>query len=456
MMYMNQLYWGPGVRRINTWYHHSFTRQLDLFPDKLADLQGAVLKVSTFHFAPCNFFHRAENGTVLLRYGMEIEVVKTVARVLNFTLTFMEPPNGENWGEELENGSWFGLIGQLQRHEADIGLANWFVSWRYLQVVDMTAPYRTEVMIFMALTEPPLPHWQSPAFPFHQWTWLAVLLGLIVSGPCLFLVALASGQCGGERSNLQNLSFAWYYAFGLHFCEAHTTLPRSTSTQIFVLFFWLYTMILTMVYSANLKSFLLVKKRPTVMQTLQDLYESGLEVSAAVELYRYEFAMSSNPYLQRLTEVYRYYDDLEKLFPPLLQGRTVILLPRSYTDYIIKNRFTRRGVSSARIMKEHYQTYNVALGLQRHSPLKSKLSQLMGWIQQSGLVSKFFLDSLRLDASLRDGGGDDIVSGLEDVAEADGVIPLSIDHMQGLFLITGLGWFCSILSFTLERIILSY
>ncbi|XP_071518321.1 glutamate receptor U1-like [Panulirus ornatus] len=299
---MNQLYWGPGVRRINTWYRHRFTRQLDLFPDKVSDLQGAILKVSTFNYEPCNFLHRAENGTVVLRYGVDIEVVIAVARVLNMTLDFTETSNGEMWGEELENGSWYGLMGQLQRHEVDIGLANLFISSHNLQVPDLTSPYRTEMMCFMTRTEPPLPQWQSLAFPFHQWTWLAVLVGLIVSGPLLFLMARASDRCGGELRSLQSLSYSWYYAFGVHFCEAHDSLPRSASTQIFVLFLWLYTMILTMVYSNSLKAFLLVKKQPTMMETIQDLYESGLEVAGLTELYKYEFASSSSPYLQSGTE----------------------------------------------------------------------------------------------------------------------------------------------------------
>ncbi|XP_071518336.1 probable glutamate receptor [Panulirus ornatus] len=204
---MNQLYWGPGVRRINTWYRHRFTRQLDLFPDKLADLQGAVLKVSTFNHAPCNFLHRAENGTVVLFYGTDVETVKAVARALNFTLEFLETPNGETWGGMYENGSWYGLMGHLQRHEVDIGLANLFITQYFLQVISLTAPYRTETQLlakifnytqvsgFLIRVEPPLPHWQALAFPFNKWTWLGVVVGLIISGPVLFLFAWGSGQC---------------------------------------------------------------------------------------------------------------------------------------------------------------------------------------------------------------------------------------------------------------------
>ncbi|XP_071514549.1 ionotropic receptor 21a-like [Panulirus ornatus] len=457
VLYMNQLYWGPGARRINTWYHHRFTRQVELFPDKLADFQGAVLKASSFNYEPVTFLHRAENGTVLLRYGVVIEVVQAIARVLNISLKIIETPNDETWGEKMGNGSWYGVMGQLQRQEVDIGLANLFITSHWLQVADLTAPYRSEAMLFMTRTEPPLPHWQALAFPFHQWTWLAVLVGLIISGPLLFLLAWSSGRCVGEVPILQDLTFAWYYAFGMHFCEAHKSLPRSTSTQIFVLFLWLYTMLLTISYSASLKAFLLVKKQPAMMDTFQDLHESGLEVAGVVERYKYEFALSSNPHLQGLTKVFKYYDNQEKVFPSLLEGKCVYLVNQFTWDYLIKNRFTKRGVSRVRLMKEHYMTYSVGMGLQRHSPLKTKFDEIMGWIQQSGLVNKFLLQSLQLEASLKkaDGGVEGSGSSQEDVAEADGVIPLSIDHMQGLFFITCFGWLSGVISFIFEKLILT-
>lgn len=46
----------------------------------------------------------------------------------------------------------------------------------------------------MARVEPPVPRWQAPSFPFHPWTWLAIIVGIVVSGPILFIVANLSGQ----------------------------------------------------------------------------------------------------------------------------------------------------------------------------------------------------------------------------------------------------------------------
>lgn len=52
------------------------------------------------------------------------------------------------------------------------------------------------------------------------------------------------------------------------------------STRIFVLFMWLYTMILTVIYSSNLTAFLLVTRAPSSIQTMEDIYQSGRELAS--------------------------------------------------------------------------------------------------------------------------------------------------------------------------------
>ncbi|XP_071514970.1 ionotropic receptor 21a-like [Panulirus ornatus] len=460
MLYMNQLYWGQGVRRINTWRHHRFTHQLDLFPDKLADLQGAVLKVSTFMFEPCIFYRRAPNGSIVSRYGVDIEVTKAVAYLLNFTAKFEEPPDRKTWGSKLENGSWYGMVGQLERNEVDIGVANLYVSSFQTEVLDFSAPYTSEMTCFMTRTEPPLPRWQALAFPFHIRMWLAILAGLTVSGPLLFFVAWCSSRCGGEEiRSLQSLSFSWYYAFGMHFCEAHVSLPRMASTQILVMFLWLYTMILTIAYSSNLRAFLIVRKPPAMMETIKEVYESGLQVAADGTIYKAGIAASSDPYLQGLTKVYKGYDFQEEAFPLVLEGKAVFLGNRVTLEFLV-SKFTIQGIPRMRIMKENFASYTIAMALQRHSPLKRKVDMVLGWIRQSGLVRYYFVDSLRQAAAYEkdgddegdaDGGG----GGSDQLVVADGVIPLGLDHMQGILLVTVIGWIFSAQAFLLEKTIMS-
>ncbi|XP_071524374.1 ionotropic receptor 21a-like [Panulirus ornatus] len=455
-LYVHQLYWGEGVRRVTTWRDKRFTSHVELFPSRFSDLRGAVLKVVTFEWAPSVFYYRARDGSLLFRYGTDIGVVDTLSEVLNFTVRYEEPPAGERWGREEANGSWSGMMGKLARNEVDIGVVDLYVTIVRVGILDYSAPYDSELSCFMARREPPLPRWQALAFPFQGQTWLAILVGLITSGPVLYLLASGSGRCGVEVKSLQTLSFSWYYALGLHCCEAQVTLPKMRSTRTYVSFLWLYTITLTIAYSTNLTAYLLVAKPPASMENIRDLHASGLEVSGVGKFYGDALASASDPYLQSLTDRFQDYTAAEHIFPRILEGRAVMLQNSPFLEYVAATKFTTRGVSSMRLMKECFAPFSIAMALQRHSPLKRKFDQVIGWMLNGGLIRQFFLRSLRLSAQnsrelegdgwreKEDEGGEVRVRGGRDV------IPLSLDHLQGIFFVIILGWILSTIAFMLE------
>ncbi|KAK4308275.1 hypothetical protein Pmani_020028 [Petrolisthes manimaculis] len=344
-----------------------------------------VVKVSTFEFAPSIMYYRSDDGSLLYRFGEDIAVTNTLASILNFTALFAEPADGNRWGWKV-NGTWTGLLGELHRDETDIGLANLYITINRLGALDYSAPFSDDGSCFMARVEPPLPRWQALAFPFHPWTWLAILVGLILSGPILFLLAAASSRCGDETKYLAGLSASWHYSFGIHFREPQWSLPRMDNTRVFVLFLWLYTMILTIAYSTNLTAFLLVQKSPASIQTIDEVYDSGIQVAG--------------------------------IGAPLNGAKEECFMP-----------------------------FNIGMGLQRHSPLKRKFDEVIGWIQQSGILKIDVRRALRLAATTKEYGGK--AEGQEEEEEGT-VVALNVDHMQGVFMVAVIGWFIAIIVFILE------
>ncbi|XP_071544649.1 glutamate receptor U1-like isoform X2 [Panulirus ornatus] len=448
--YMNLLYWGRGIERIATWRRDKFTSQVDLFPDKLSDLRGAVLKVLTFVWEPSIFYFRTENGTLLFRYGVDIDLTKTLSHVLNFTIQFEEPPNDERWGRLTENGSFTGLLGQVNRSQADVGVANLYVPQRQVNIIEYSAPYDTESSCFLVRSEPPLPRWQALAFPFQKWTWLAILACLVTSGPLLYLLVLAAATCGQELVRLQTLTSTCYYTFAMHFSEPQIQVPQMTSTRVFVMFLWLYTMILTIAYSTNLTAFMVVSKQPATINTIKELHDSDLTVVEIGTFYEHQLASASDPYLQGLTKKFARYKTPEEIFSLILEGKVAYLHNRGYQEFVKANKLSSRGVSRVRIMKECFAPYNIAMGLQRHSPLKRRFDQVIGWIQQSGMIRHFFIQSLRRAASTKEYSGDagDVMMSL---AGEGGVMALTLHHLQGIFLVLVIFWIISLIVFLMEK-----
>ncbi|XP_042859792.1 uncharacterized protein LOC122245837 [Penaeus japonicus] len=93
------------------------------------------------------------------------------------------------------------------------------------------------------------------------------------------------------------------------------------------------------------------------------------------------------------------------------------------------------------------------MALQRHSPLKRKFDRAIRWMLESGLIRRWFLESLRLSRKANEQKNDslDTSSSEEDPSPSSGVIPLSIDHMQGAFLVFVFGNVFAVLVFLLEN-----
>lgn len=87
----------------NLWNGKRFLFQKkSLFPDKLGDFGGKILRSTSFQLAPFNY--QNADGSM---GGWEFRVMSALADKLNFKLDINPPPNGELWGEN-KNGTFTG------------------------------------------------------------------------------------------------------------------------------------------------------------------------------------------------------------------------------------------------------------------------------------------------------------------------------------------------------------
>ncbi|XP_045595258.2 glutamate receptor ionotropic, delta-2-like [Procambarus clarkii] len=455
-LFGGKVYGGVGVRRLTTWKGGNSSSHLhNLYPPPQTHLHGLLLQVATFKWEPNVFYQRGEAGRPDTPYGVDIDVVHSLARFYNFSVTYVQPAQGELWGEEGEGGLWSGLVGLLQRGQAQVGVASIYVSAARASVIDFTQYYDSRMSCFMARVEQPLPRWQALAYPFSAHAWSTIVAGFLLLGPVLCLLARASRyRSGGELPRLQQLEYSWMYTFGSHLQNFLPLMPRTTPTQLMVGFLGLYALILDLAYSTSLTAYLVASKPPASMDLIKELKESGVEIAGLGYFYKNALAAAIDPDLQSLTKTYHAHQTVETIFPRVLQGRSVFLQNQASIEFITLTRFTRRGISSMRIMKECFAPYGIALAVQRHSPLRWRFDRVIGWLQQSGLIRHFFLTSLRLAASTVEYSKtvEDGPAGEELHGEAEGgVLPLTTEHLQGIFFIIVLGWLLSLFVFFVEN-----
>uniref|UniRef100_A0A915EK41 Uncharacterized protein n=1 Tax=Ditylenchus dipsaci TaxID=166011 RepID=A0A915EK41_9BILA len=72
--------------------------------------------------------------------GFCIDLLQEMANTLNFTFEIVEVEDG-TYGVEDETGRWNGIIGVLQRHEADLSVSAVTITYSRVSVIDFTLPF---------------------------------------------------------------------------------------------------------------------------------------------------------------------------------------------------------------------------------------------------------------------------------------------------------------------------
>ena len=100
-------------------------------------------------------------------------VLEHLASVLNFSYAMVRPPDGK-WGVKTDSG-WNGMLGMLERDEADFALGPFSVTKAREEVCDFTFPI---MMDFWTILMPVIVERNLWAIfsPFSTVTWFAVLL----------------------------------------------------------------------------------------------------------------------------------------------------------------------------------------------------------------------------------------------------------------------------------------
>ncbi|KAK3889340.1 hypothetical protein Pcinc_006657 [Petrolisthes cinctipes] len=304
-------------------------------------------------------------------FGLDVQVMRALAGLFNFTLQYIEPPPGERWGHQLDNGSWNGMVGLLGRGEGDIGVGVLYVTslGGRQEFQEYSAPYDNEEPCFLIRREKELSRWQSLALPFTLSTWLTVILGMILGGPvfyCLSKPSLPSEKnlCG------RSVMYTTMYTLGIHFRSAQHIVPTSTTLQVLVVFMWVYVIVLTVGYSSNLTAFLTVARSPSGINTFLQLYQSSFPIFGLGPFFGNVMAASTISHIRGLSQQFISVPSFEEVDREMTKGKVVVL-------------------------QECFMPYSVALGLQSHSPLKPNLDWAVTWVLESGLVNHWFLESIR-------------------------------------------------------------
>ena len=96
-------------------------------------------------------------------------------------MTISGPSDGELWGNDLGNGTFTGLTGDVQNDRTDIAFADLYLLPKRSKIVDFTYPHFFDSVCFMVSKPSPMPKFLSVIIPLDSITWLLFGITLILA-----------------------------------------------------------------------------------------------------------------------------------------------------------------------------------------------------------------------------------------------------------------------------------
>ncbi|VDO05524.1 unnamed protein product, partial [Haemonchus placei] len=265
--------WQFDGRYANKW-------EFDIDPDA-DDLAGLHLRVVVYLEEP--FVTKNSDNQY---EGFCIDLLKEMAAILKFNYTIIEVQDG-SYGIEDESGRWNGIIGVLQRHEADVSISALTITYSRVEVVDFTLPFM-HLGISILLARANDDSEKSSMFTFLEplsfSVWLSLIGAYLSVSFIMYLLARFSPyewydiekiderdrSIENQKNQFSVLNSLWF-AVGSLMQQGSDVIPRAAATRVVAVIWWMFTQILISSYTAQLAAFLTVERMTTPIESTADL-----------------------------------------------------------------------------------------------------------------------------------------------------------------------------------------
>lgn len=168
---------------LGEWTPQRFPTLETLLVDRYPTFEGHIFEIASWVGEMPFIYQR--NSTERVE-GVSIELVNSLALVLNFTYTLIDKPPDSKIGNR-NNGSWDGLFGLIQRREKVFSINNIYLSAERAMFFDASVPCWQDGYGVFLLTPEPLPKWMSVYRTFNPAVWVLIVVSLSVTTLFLYL-----------------------------------------------------------------------------------------------------------------------------------------------------------------------------------------------------------------------------------------------------------------------------
>ncbi|KAG7162358.1 Glutamate receptor-like 29, partial [Homarus americanus] len=368
----------------------------NLFREQVKTLRGRKLRIVTVPYFPyMDFERRTEEpgGIINPKDSVDTRLIYAFASALNFSFEIREEPE-QTWGRKT-NGSYSGMMGQLQREETDFSTISGATAER-LKVVEYLRGYPSDLVTVISLKPSLLPQYLSLTRPFEGELWLALMVSVVAWGGVMWILQRTWRWFAGGRR--VDFSTTLLYGWGALLEQPPPVLSVSNSGRLLVGWWLVFCLVITTGFRSSLVAHMTVQGKTLPIETFEDLVkQDNWKWGIEAWLFKGEpldyFSKHTDPVVQKL---YKHMEVLEvdEALEKVLEGGFTLVDFDNYVNIIVASRYTdARGYNPFYVSKKGVSIV-AAFGwsFRRGAPFIHRFKQLITRLEDTGIISYWIED----------------------------------------------------------------
>ncbi|XP_058811293.1 uncharacterized protein LOC131676188 [Topomyia yanbarensis] len=393
--------------------------------------------------------------------GADVVVGEVFVKALNFTAIYL-PPDKDNFGSLLPNGSFNGVIGRLTRHESDITFIGYFIKDYFSRDVEFTSGVYTDELCCLVKKASRVPEYLLPItiFPGDLWG-LLFLMGIVCTVAWIVLrtgirLRATTRQERWNLATLFNLSNttrdAPLYRRMLQICvdtymllvsAPYRRFSRSGTERLLLFGIVMVSLIFVSVFQSRLSSIFVNPVYYKDINSLLQLDQSGLTIPVKYKGFMDDvFPANYSTMMQSLRNKLIFQPTNQSVLAQVAKLGTIATVTRKATLSLDNAIFL--STKQLYMIPECPRMYNLAYVIARHSVLLEQVNGILLRMLNGGLINHW-INQMNYNVTLHH--GDQIRSS----QDSDFKI-LTVVDLQFPFYLLGLGLAISTLVFAGEQI----
>ncbi|CAO1422337.1 unnamed protein product [Diamesa serratosioi] len=388
------------------------------------------MKVTTFLWEPYVVGHRNK-----IQRGLEVVMIQTISQKMNLKPVY-KVIDQQSATKLITANNETGLYADILQRKSDImvgGLYENPVSRKYLSA---SIPYHQDDLTWCVAKAGFAPTWLNVFVIFSEKTWFAIIGALVITSLVLWVLV--------RKENVYRENFMWSFMVALSISTSQYGhyWPKKFYIKLFLATLIFYGLHINTAYHSYLISVLTRPRYDQQISTVENAIKNGME---------FKVDENTEPFFKKNDEASNYLDKNHKICENLNDCLMDVAKNRSKAVGISREhaKNTRLPATANGIYcfppTDNIFVYSVVMLVKKNHHLLSKINENIRIISESGLLSKWQKDSVRIDEF-----NDDSTNNKNNNEHGSIQMKLKMEHVEGAFLLVLIGLTLSALVFFME------